>query len=323
MSRWLVVGSGGMLGRDLVATLGRDGEPVVGLTRRDLDITDEGAVAAVLSSYKPEVIVNCAAWTAVDEAEKQEDQAFRVNATGVAHLASRSVAQGIRLVHVSTDYVFGGKVQRPHSEWDVPDPLTVYGRTKLAGEQAVLRLMPESGYVVRTAWLYGAQGPNFVHTMMRLERERSAVDVVNDQWGQPTWTVDVADRITRLVRAHAAPGVYHATSSGETTWFGLAREVFRLLGADPARVRATTSDAYPRAAVRPAYSVLGHEAWSSVGIDPIGDWKQRLQTAFPVLGAAAGLSSAARSADSRRQAGGHRSPTAMGSEASERGWYRR
>ena len=304
MSRWLVVGAGGMLGQDLMAALRRDGEPAVGLTRPDLDITDQSAVAAAVRRYKPEALVNCAAWTAVDDAEAHEDEALRVNGTGAAHLAAACATQGTLLVHISTDYVFGGDARLPYEERDPADPRTAYGRTKLAGEQAVLGLLPEAGYVVRTSWLYGAYGHNFVRTMMRLERERPSVNVVDDQHGQPTWTVDVADRLTALVRSHAPAGVYHATSTGETTWFGLAREVFRLLGADPARVKATTSAAYQRAVARPAYSVLGHEAWSSGGIDPIGDWKQALRTAFPALAAAEGRSLPTWAADTASQAGG-------------------
>lgn len=278
-----------MLGRDLVAALRRDHEIVVGLTRRELDITDCSAVAATVRRHKADVLVNCAAWTAVDEAERCEDEALCVNGTGVANLAAVCAAQGSRLVHVSTDYVFGGDAQRPYSERDAPDPRTAYGRTKFAGEQAVLRLLPDSGYVVRTAWLYGACGPNFVRTMMRLERQRPTVDVVDDQYGQPTWTVDLVGRLIALIRAKAPAGIYHATSSGETTWFGLAREVFRLLGADPSRVRATSSTAFQRAAMRPAYSVLGHEAWACVGLDAIGPWRRALQTAFPALTAAEGI----------------------------------
>jgi dTDP-4-dehydrorhamnose reductase len=140
-----------------------------------------------------------------------------------------------------------------------------------------------SGYVVRTAWLYGAYGPNFVRTIMDLERRRPTIDVVDDQQGQPSWTIDVARQVIALVRSGAASGIYHATSSGETTWLGLAREVFGLLGADPARVRATTSEAYPLPAARSSCSVLGHEAWAKAGLDAIGDWRHALRRAFPRL----------------------------------------
>ena len=142
-----------------------------------------------------------------------------------------------------------------------------------------------AGYVVRTAWLYGAHGPSFVATMVRKERAHEQVHVVDDQRGQPTWSMDVADRIHALVASAAAPGIYHATSSGETTWFGLAREVFRLLGADPARVRPAASSALARPAPRPGYSVLGHAAWGRAGLTPIGDWQQALQRGLPGLAA--------------------------------------
>ena len=285
-----------MLGRDLVTALAGDGEDVVGLTRRELDITDDAAVRAAVRACGPDVVVNCAAWTAVDDAEAHEDEAHAVNATGAAHVAAAcatggragAVAGEIRLIHLSTDYVFAGDGRRPYSEHDPAGPRSAYGRSKLAGEQAVLKLLPRAGYVVRTAWLYGAHGPNFVRTMIRLERERPAVDVVDDQRGQPTWTVDVAGQIVALVRSQARAGVYHATSSGEATWFEVAREVFRLLGADPARVRATTISAFPRRAPRPGYSVLGHGAWVAIGIEPIGDWRSALRRAFPVLAAASG-----------------------------------
>jgi dTDP-4-dehydrorhamnose reductase len=291
--RWLVVGCQGMLGQDLVAALGRAGEEVLGRTRRELDITDEAAVRNAVHGCRPDVVVNCAAWTAVDDAEAHEDEALGVNGNGAAYLAAACAADEIRLVHMSTDYVFGGDASRPYAEHDAVRPRTAYGRTKLAGEQAVLRLLPRACYVVRTAWLYGAHGPNFVSTMIRLERERPTVDVVADQRGQPTWTVDVAGQIIALARSRAAAGVYHATSSGEATWFELAREVFRLLDADPARVRAVTSSAYPRPAPRPGYTVLGHDAWDPAGIEPIGDWRLALRRAFPSL-AAAGSSRSSR-----------------------------
>jgi dTDP-4-dehydrorhamnose reductase len=286
MSRWLVTGAAGMLGRDLVTVLGRSGAAVTGLTRRDLDITDGEAVRAALQHWRPDAVVNCAAWTAVDAAETAEDAALRLNGQAVAGLAAACAASGAALIQPSTDYVFDGRARRPYAEGDVPSPGTAYGRTKLAGEQAVLEQLAGGGYVVRTAWLYGEHGPSFVQAMIRMERERPTVDVVDDQHGQPTWTMDVADRIVALVRSAAPAGVYHATSSGETTWFGLAREVFRLLGADPDRVRPVGSAAYPRPAPRPAYSVLGHDAWRRAGLRPIADWRLALRQAFPALTAA-------------------------------------
>jgi dTDP-4-dehydrorhamnose reductase len=288
MSQWLITGAAGMLGRDLVSVLERSGETVTALTRAELDITDGAAVRDALRHWRPAVVVNCAAWTAVDAAETSEDAALRLNGQAVADLAAACAAAGVRLIQPSTDYVFDGQARRPYAEDDGPSPGTAYGRTKLAGEQAVLDRLDGTGYVVRTAWLYGAHGPNFVRTMIRLEQQRPDVDVVDDQHGQPTWTMDVADRIVALVRSGAPAGVYHATSSGETTWFGLAREVFSLLGADPDRVRPVGSAAYVRPAPRPAYSVLGHDAWSRAGLSPIGDWRLALRQAFPALAAAEG-----------------------------------
>jgi len=283
VNRWLVLGAGGMLGRDLLTVLEDTAGDVVSRTRAELDITDSGAVAAALQGARPDVVVNCAAWTAVDDAESAEDEALAVNGTGAAHVAAACAGTGARLVHLSTDYVFAGDAARPYAEDDPVGPRTAYGRTKLAGEQAVRRLLPGAGYVLRTAWLYGAHGPNFVSTMIRLERDRPAVDVVADQRGQPTWTADVAAKIAELGMSQAPAGIYHATSSGEGTWFDLAREVFRLLGADPERVRPTTTSAFPRPAPRPAYSVLGHGGWAGSGIEPIGDWRLSLRRALPSL----------------------------------------
>jgi len=291
VTRWLVAGAGGMLGTDLVTALASRGESVTGLDRAGLDVTDAASVADAITCHRPDVVVNCAAWTAVDDAEASEEQALAINAGGAAQLAAGCAVAGARLVQVSTDYVFAGDVAasdlgRPYAEDDGPAPRTAYGRTKLAGERAVLDRLPGSGYVVRTAWLYGAHGGNFVRTMIKLEDRRPTVDVVDDQHGQPTWTADVAGQIIALIHADAPPGIYHATSSGQTTWFGLAREIFGLLGADPARVRPVPSSTLSRPAPRPAYSVLGHGAWARLGVPPIGEWRTALHRAFPDLLAA-------------------------------------
>ena len=312
MSRWLITGAGGMLGLDLLDRLRRDGEQVTALARRDLDVTDAAAVRAAFGQARPDVVVNCAAWTAVDAAETHEADALAVNGGGPANFSAACFSSGARLVQLSTDYVFDGTALQPYAEDAVPAPRTAYGRTKLAGEQAVLGQLPDAGYVLRTAWLYGARGANFVRTMIRLERLRPELDVVDDQHGQPTWTMDVAGQIIALIQREAAPGVYHATSSGQTTWCGLAREIFRLLGADPARVRAVPCSATDRPGPRPAYSVLGHDGWSNAGIAPIGDWPQALSRALPALAAAeaadAGAAGAAASPAPRDLSGSTRQP---------------
>ncbi|RFS84673.1 dTDP-4-dehydrorhamnose reductase [Actinomadura spongiicola] len=279
---WLVTGAGGMLGTDLVARLnGAAGEKTVGLRRGDLDVTDAAAVRDVLRAHRPATVVNCAAWTAVDDAEAHEDAALAVNGTAVEALAAGCAEIGASLVQISTDYVFDGTGDAPYREDDRTAPANAYGRTKLAGERAALAY--ERGYVVRTAWLYGAHGPNFVRTMMRLAGERDHLDVVDDQTGQPTWSGDLAERIVELVGSGAPPGVYHGTNAGRTTWCGLAREIFTLLGLDPARVRATTTDRFPRPAPRPAFSVLGHDRWAAAGLPPMRDWRDALRAAWPLL----------------------------------------
>lgn len=286
VSRWLITGAAGMLGREVTELLRRAGEPVVGLTRQELDITDDKAVHACLRSHAPDVLVNCAAWTAVDDAERHEAEALRVNGHGPANLASACADHGTRMVQVSTDYVFSGDARGPYGEDDAPCPQTAYGRTKLAGEQAVRGRLSNAGYIVRTAWLYGAHGPNFVYTMKRLAEGDSAVRVVDDQRGQPTWAADVASQIIALMQSGAPAGIYHATSTGDTSWYGFAREIFRLLGADETRITPVTTAEFPRPAPRPANSVLGHDAWAAAGIKPISDWRHALERAFSRLVAA-------------------------------------
>ena len=282
---WLVTGAGGMLGQDVLARLAQSGERYVALDRKALDLTDADAVSAALEEHRPAVVVNCAAWTAVDDAETREDEALAINGDGPRHLAEACARTGAVLLHVSTDYVFAGDATAPYAEDAPTAPRSAYGRTKLAGEKAVLA--NERGYVVRTAWLYGTGGPNFVRTMIKLEGVKDTLDVVDDQRGQPTWSADLAGLLVELGRgalAGTAPaGVYHGTNSGETTWHGFTQEIFRLLGADPDRVRPTTSEAFVRPAPRPAYSVLGHGRFAEAGIEPLRDWRTALTEAFPEI----------------------------------------
>ena len=282
----LVTGASGQIGRALRATAPAAWR-VVGCDHGALDITHPESVAAALGRERPALVINAAAYTAVDAAEREAEGAEAVNSLGPAHLAEEARRVGARLIHLSTDFVFDGVQGRPYEPGDRPAPLSVYGRTKLAGEQAVREALPDRGYVVRTAWLYGPGGGNFVSTMIRLEGERDTVDVVDDQHGQPTSTLALSRQLLALGEAatagRAPAGVYHATASGETTWFGLARAVFELIGADPSRVRPTDSAAFVRPAPRPPYSVLGHDAWERAGLSAAPDWHDGLVEVLPSL----------------------------------------
>ncbi len=279
--RWLITGSNGQLGTDLQHVLAATPDDVVRAVDIDvLDITDPRAVSDLVTEFEPDVIINAAAYTAVDAAESNEELAYAVNATGPAVLAKVAGSVGARLVHVSTDYVFRGDGTQPYEIDDVPDPQSVYGRTKLAGEVAVREQLPDASYVVRTAWVYGATGKNLVKTMARLERERDTVSVVDDQRGSPTWSADLARGLVELVRSDAPAGILHCTGSGDTTWFRFTQAIFEELGADPARVLPITTDEYPLPAPRPAYSVLSDRAWRAAGLAPMPDWRVALHAAF-------------------------------------------
>lgn len=280
--RLLVTGAGGQLGADLV--LAAADHEVVGLTRAELDVTDPAAVEKAVLAAGAQVVLNAAAYTAVDAAEDDEATASAVNGTGPATLARVCALHDVGLVHVSTDYVFAGDATEPYGVDAPTDPRSAYGRTKLAGERAVRELLPERSWVVRTSWVYGATGGNFVKTMARLEGQKDTLDVVEDQRGAPTWSRDLAAGLVTLAAAAPRPGIYHGTNAGATSWYGLARAVFEELGADPDRVRPTTTDRYPRRAARPAYSVLSGTAWAEAGLPPLRPWRDALHAAFVEVG---------------------------------------
>lgn len=274
--RWLVTGANGMLGQDLVTLLEGRGHEVTAVARDTLDITDPAAVAG--SAQGHDVVANVAAYTSVDAAEEQEGTAFTVNAVGPQLLARAARASGARMVQISTDYVFDGYATSPYAEEAPVAPRSAYGRTKAAGEWAVRAENPDH-LIVRTGWLYGAKGGCFPKTIARVAAEKGGLDVVDDQVGQPTWTADLADLVERLVAAGAPAGIYHGTSSGQTSWHGFAQAAVATAGLDPQIVRPTTSEAFVRPAPRPAYSVLGHDSFAAAGVQPIGDWVERWQRA--------------------------------------------
>ena len=276
MSKWIILGAGGMLGQEFVNL--STNHQVQGLNKSQCDVSSISDLSDSLQGA--DVIVNCAAWTAVDDAEIHEDEAFQLNAVAAENIAKVSKQVGAKLVHISTDYVFSGDANFPYAENAPTHPRSAYGRTKLAGEKAVTDYYSNGSYIVRTAWLYGKYGSNFVKTMASLEAQKDEISVVADQFGQPTWTFDLAKKIIELVDNESKPGIYHGTSSGQTSWHEFAQKIFTLIGADPNRVKKISSPEFLRPAPRPFYSVLGHENWKSVGIDPIRNWEEALTEAI-------------------------------------------
>ena len=271
MARILVTGAGGMLGSVVAATAVAAGHDVGARERSRLDITDAAAVDEAISGEPWDAVVNCAAWTDVDGAQEHEEQATLVNGEGTGNLARACAGAGVRLVHVSTDYVFDGEKGEPYLESDPTGPRSAYGRSKLAGEQAVSASGADHA-IVRTGWLYGAGGTNFVDTMLRLASGNQSIDVVDDQTGRPTWTGDLAPALVALATG-SATGIFHAAGRGSCTWFGLARAALELAGSD-CRVEPTTTASFPRPAPRPAFSVLDTERGEEAV--RLGDWHDGL-----------------------------------------------
>ncbi len=263
-----------MLGRDLGRAL--EGRDVTIPARTDLDLSGPDSLTSLVEGF--DVVINAAAFTLVDAAELNEDLAHQVNAVGAGRLAAASHAAGARLVHISTDYVFAGDAHSAYAE-DAPlDPVNAYGRSKAAGE-VLVREATDELYLIRTAWLYGASGSNFARTIGRRLAAGEPVRVVYDQLGQPTWTAQVAERIVTMLDAETPFGTYHATNSGQASWFEFARAIAAELGIDPELVQPTDSAGFPRAAARPAYSVLGQQGWAPVGLEPLPTWDVALHAA--------------------------------------------
>lgn len=270
--RTLVTGAGGQLGAELTAVLSDAGDEVVAANRSRLDVTERQHVLGAILEMRPEVVYHCAAWTDVDGCEADPERALLVNALAARHVAEACRVAGSHLVTVSTDYVFAGDGTRPYVEWDEPGPRSAYGRSKLAGEREALSGCP-GATVVRTSWLCGAGGPNVVRTALRLAAEPGReLAFVDDQVGHPTFTSDLAPMLRRLGVARA-PGVFHVTNQGPTSWYGFVRDVLAAAGHDPARVRPIrTADLVPpRPAPRPAYSVLGGAALQGIGFELLPD----------------------------------------------------
>lgn len=274
-TRIAVIGSGGQLGHDCMAVLGAEAE-VVGLDVPDIDIRSAASVVGCLGDFEPDTIVNCAAYTNVDACETDEETAFAVNATGPRNLARFAEDHGAWLIHVSTDYVFDGqrRVPEPYTEDDEPAPRSAYGRTKLAGERAIVEETARFS-ILRTAWLYGANGNNFPKTILKLALKPDAsLRVVNDQHGCPTWSHRLARQIAAVV-THRPPGILHATGKGHCTWFEFAQCFLERLGVS-CKLQPCTTDEFPRPAPRPANSILANTRLNAAGINVMAPWEQDL-----------------------------------------------
>lgn len=274
--RILLTGAGGMLARAVHGEFVARGHEVVALDRAALDVTDAAAVEAVVHELRPTAVIQCAAYTQVDDAEREESAAHRVNAEATGHLARACRAVGARLVYPSTDYVFAGRARSPYLPDAATNPLSAYGRSKLAGEGAARGA--GDFLIVRTSWLYGAGGRNFVAMILERARRGEALRVVDDQRGSPTWTGSLAHVLVEMLEHRAPAGIYHATNQGETTWYGLACEAIRQAGMD-AEITPVTTAEFPRPAPRPAYSVLDCASTIAVA-GAIAGWREALGEAL-------------------------------------------
>ncbi len=274
--RVLVTGAAGQLGTDVVATCNANGDDVFAFDRAGLDISDRSAVLGAVTSLRPQVVINCGAWTAVDACEGDPELALALNGTAVRWLAEACDRSDAHLVQLSTDYVFDGEMDRPYHEWDEVAPQSVYGLTKLIGEREAL-VLGARATVVRTSWVCGVHGANMVKTIMRLAGQRSELAFVDDQIGHPTFTQDLAE-LLRRVAIDRLSGVVHATNQGAVSWFEFAREVVELMGRDPAMVRPiATVDLQPaRPAPRPANSVLDNAVLRQAGYPMLRDHRDAL-----------------------------------------------
>ena len=275
----LVTGANGQLGREIQKQLKNVEADVIATDVKDLDITDVEAVNKFFDEKKPDIVINCAAHTNVDKCEEQIDLAYKINAIGPKNLASASYKSGAEIVQISTDYVFSGNAKEPITEFDTPNPKSVYGVTKLAGENFVKALNPKH-YIVRTAWLYG-DGNNFVKTMIKLGKTHDEIKVVNDQVGTPTSTVDLAKVILKLVKEKNY-GTFHCTCKGICSWYDFAVEIFKLTGIN-VKVNPCTTEEFPRTAKRPKYSVLRNYMLELTTGDITRDWKESLKEYIGIL----------------------------------------
>ncbi|WP_019005361.1 dTDP-4-dehydrorhamnose reductase [Cohnella laeviribosi] len=269
----LVTGANGQLGQELVR-MGTEKIRIVGYGRDRLDITNLDQCREVIADIRPDAIIHAAAYTAVDKAESEPDEAYRINALGTRNLAIAAREQAAKLCYISTDYVFDGIGAAPYNEYDNTNPQSVYGKSKRAGE-ILLQSLADRYFIVRTSWVYGKYGNNFVKTMLKLASERDSVTVVADQIGSPTYTYDLAQFLIELVQTERY-GVYHASNTGSCSWYEFAKAIFEESGI-PIRTEPCTTEQFPRPAPRPAYSVMDHSAIRQNGFKDLRPWREALR----------------------------------------------
>lgn len=277
--RVMVTGAAGQLGYDVVKTFQAESNQVLACDKNQMDITDQQQCTDMITTFRPHIIIHCAAYTAVDQAEVDEDTAYAINASGTRNIAVAAEKVKAKLVYISTDYVFDGRGSTPYREYDVTNPQSVYGKSKLAGERLVQSLCTQ-WFIIRTSWVFGVYGSNFVKTMLKLMEKRPQLQVVHDQQGSPTYTVDLA-RFIHTLSTSEKYGIYHASNSGTCSWYEFAEaikeEANKQSGFEPtAELMPCTTDQFPRPAPRPAYSVMDHLAIRTNGLEPLRPWREAL-----------------------------------------------
>lgn len=269
----LVTGASGQLGYEICSVLERRGIPYLGVSSKELDITDAVAVRRLLQAYRPDAVIHCAAWTAVDAAQEHEEETMAINAKGTRNLVLSCKEQGSKLLYLSTDYVFSGEKTDAYKPTDLPKPLNVYGRSKLAGEQAVLECLSRY-FIVRTSWMFGGHGKNFVESMLRTGAKQKEVRVVNNQVGSPTYTKDLAVLLCGMIMTEKY-GIYHATNEGTCSWAEFAEEIFRQSKMDVIVHPVSAAD-YRTKAPRPANSVMEKSGLEKAGYSRLPIWQDAL-----------------------------------------------
>lgn len=281
--KWAITGGSGQLSRSLVDILDKERVPYIAWSHKDLDVADDSSIS-VIKETSPDLLINCAAWTNVDAAEEFPEKATRVNQVGPRNMARAAKELKIPLIHISTDYVFSGESRQPWNTDSKTEPMSTYGLSKLLGEKEISKNMHADFYILRTAWLYGPYGRNFSKTILKKAlTSKDSINVVSDQIGQPTTTKSLAEQIFKVAKQKIPSGTYHATNTGQASWWDFAREIFELAGEDVERVRSSTSENFPSKVKRPKYSVLDQSAWSKVGMETMPEWRRALKEVFPEI----------------------------------------